>query len=42
MAKIDISKCEVFQDTTLEVDIDKVIYNFILGEIKNKKYTEDK
>ncbi|EKQ51797.1 MULTISPECIES: hypothetical protein [unclassified Clostridium] len=42
MAKINISKCEVFEESTFEFDIENVIYNFILGKIKNEKYTEDK
>ncbi|URZ01933.1 hypothetical protein [Clostridium felsineum] len=42
MAKINVSKCEVFEETTLEFDIENVIYNFILGKIKKVNFTEDK
>jgi len=42
LAKINIRECEVFEESTFQFKIENVIYNFILGKIKNEKCTEDK
>lgn len=40
LAKITVKKCKVLENSTLEINIEKIIYNLILEEIKNEKCAE--
>lgn len=42
LAKINIRKCEISEESTLEFDIENVIYNLILGKIRKNNFTEEK
>lgn len=40
LAKITVNKCEILENSTLELNIEKIIYNLILEEIKNGECVE--
>ncbi|WP_181246078.1 MULTISPECIES: hypothetical protein [Clostridium] len=40
MAKITVNKCEILENSTLELNIEKIIYNLILEEMKNGECVE--
>ncbi len=42
LAKITIDKCEILENDTLEINIEKIIYSVIIEEIKNRKCIERK
>jgi len=40
LAKITVNKCEILENSTLELSMEKIIYNLILEEIKNGECVE--
>ena len=42
LAKITVDKCEISENSTLEINIEKIIYNLILENIKDGKCLERK
>ncbi|WP_244834701.1 hypothetical protein [Clostridium sp. BJN0001] len=40
MARIKIDKCEIVENSTLEINIEKIIYSLIIEEIKSRECLE--